>query len=161
MVGNWHENWSISRETCLNATLCNRNPTWPTLWLNPGFRGKISVTTWYRLLGSLWRKGEYISVAIDVEGSLCTILGCCKIPCAIFTTTQRIIEFSAEEMLFSTLSSARPISRPCHVTLTHITRIALSHYHCMNKWKIYGHTPRNWLCEYRMKNGGNKTWHCR
>jgi hypothetical protein len=89
--------WSILRETCSIATLCTRNPTWPTLGLNPSVLGEISVTAWYMLLGCLWRKGEHILVAINVEGSLCTILGCCIIRRGMLKTTQRIIEFPAAE----------------------------------------------------------------
>jgi len=105
-------------------------PTWPTLQLNPDVRGEISVTAWYKLLGSLWRKGEHILVAINVAGSLCTILGCCIIQCTMFKTTQRIVEFSAAGMLFSTMNIARPISRTCHVKLKNVIRIALSYYLC-------------------------------
>jgi len=45
-------------------------------------------------------------------------------------TAQRIIEFSAEGMLFSTMSIGRPISRPCHLNLKNVIRIVLSYYHC-------------------------------
>ena len=157
------KNRTILRETCSSATLSTRNPTWPTLGLKPGFRGEIPVTAWFKLLGSLWIKGEHRLVAQNVEGSLCTILGCCIIRSGVIKTTQKIIEFSAEGMnpvLFSIMSIARPISRPCHVNLKHKLLVPLSYYLC-TKFKIVVTLKRFDYVKIERINDDNKTWHWR